>query len=1482
MINDKELNLTQISPTKRDFYQVWTELLDVSKKLSDRWDPTSTNESDPGIVLLKVLTACTDKLNYNIDKSVLELFMPSVTQEDSMRKLCEMLGYNIKYYQSATTDITLSYKGELLNNSSVANFSIPKFTQLQNDDGTINYTTLEPGTFTVGKDANTVTISAVTVPCIEGTYQVCSTNDGELITIDHIDDNQRYYLPEAAIAENGIFIQNWIDTAYSQDWEKVDNLNIIPAGTTAWKFGFDSNRQMPYVQFPEDISSIIEDGLRIAYIRTSGINGNISARTISKIADGLEIEAKDSNNNDHTIASGDFVAVNKNAAMNGANIETIDEAYDGYKRTIGTFDTLVTCRDYMNKIYNLYTDDGIPLVSNIIVSDIRDDINRSVTLCSFNEYGINYIDTPVKDTDNNDTINNFDLVLYPFKTVYGINNKAEYTGSFTIAEASFVTNGTIEGALEDCKTISHNFTTVNADEIACIKNYLKLNARITTTYRVNTTEESDILNNIYTNIYKSFNMRKMEFGEDIPYDTILSCIENSDERIKNVSLDEPQIATKVLLGNGTEFFMDYDEVNKTDTAELVKKAYNKLLLRNILAGKVPLFNYNTDFSAWLTESVAKKSKEGEGEVENYNVIYGGGTTDGSKIGSIETSCAIDTSKINDTGGEGGPITLTSGEVIQFRAPNYRTTITYPAYVNYFIKLIGTEKSTAIPATMQTLDDYVKTRTTTTLIFNTLKYKLSAMFKAGLSKGYAHTKYTINEKDGSVIVDSNGSYGVNLDTAEAFALWSSWVQEQKYTYSSNGTGQTAKLLGIYYQLPQDLTRLPGELVDINKNKYQLCTSFRNYTDPVANYFVQQVHNNEAPGEHTVDGLGKNAVYMSLEPNEDYKLQAGEYLVINYTESSDTSSNIKYLYYGQGDIIRANFNLIDSLVKRQGGASYTKANLSTADFKYAGANSKNNASTLSTIIGTNAINLFTLGTNEQIEIREKATVKLNDKRTYIYWTLNRTDDSNLFEANEKEYTLQDGEYFYYTDQNKLDFAFYGSGTKITCIGNPTIVSKTGDTSVENINELGIDQIPWVLCNFDSEKYLELTEYQYVNLTASDSLNSVLTLVSKVTANEMGEAEEEITNTLNNDFYKVKNDEVRYISGGIESALPKISNTDDGWEAKSKLELNFGPELKQTLTDRDTVTIKYVDSIESIEIKDTDIKANYATTITNGKYALDTNEQANFKIKVFKDEQFGIWGQEEAQTSDTSEDTDKQDATVKADVFKVDLVQGNLNNYWTKILCADIYEGNTKGSDEIKASNYAKLSILIPDNCYGLLFIYYISKKDIVDNYAKIWISTKAELLNYAEDITAYKNTTLKPGINILKLKASSEIKLYPDTDKEDIIILGQPDIVNTNKIESADDDGLNLTQIPYCKVDEDTDAKQLLSDIRALDTGHKFYYNCLIDNSTAIDFNDNLDEKESLVTPTIWYDYNNSNNKFVISEISDEDMRKGITIARTSKR
>ena len=69
MITNKELNEVNLSPTKKDYYQIWNELLELADKISERWSPASTNESDPGIVLLKALTAIADKLNYNIDSA---------------------------------------------------------------------------------------------------------------------------------------------------------------------------------------------------------------------------------------------------------------------------------------------------------------------------------------------------------------------------------------------------------------------------------------------------------------------------------------------------------------------------------------------------------------------------------------------------------------------------------------------------------------------------------------------------------------------------------------------------------------------------------------------------------------------------------------------------------------------------------------------------------------------------------------------------------------------------------------------------------------------------------------------------------------------------------------------------------------------------------------------------------------------------------------------------------------------------------------------------------------------------------------------------------------------------------------------------------------------------------------------------------------------------------------------------------------------
>lgn len=658
MITNNELQAVQLSTTKKDFYQIWNELLETAAKISERWDPLSTNESDPGIVLLKVLTAIADKLNYNIDKNILEAFMPSATQMESMRKLCEMMGYNIKYYRSATTKVLVKYIGTKFEDGVISGstgINIPKFTNIKNEDDDINYITTESKTIYNKYES-------VEIPCIEGQLCSCESDNNDIISLSQLDDNNRYYLPETQIAENGLFIYN-LNNEDLEEWHICKNLNTVSLGEKVFKFGYDSNRRLPYVQFPEDIGQLIEDGLYIYYIRTNGINGNISANNLT-VMEELSIN---NGSEQISITSDEWSIKNSLAATNGTNIETINQAYNNYKKTIGTFDTLVTCRDYMNKIYQLTVSDvdTTPLVSNIIVSDIRDDINRSSILCTFGDNGIKYITKPILE-NSEVSINHFDLMLYPFKTVYGLNTKDEYEKSFTYNPENY---NEIKADLEESKTISHNFILPKSNEIVCIKNYLQVNAEITTTKKVNTAEEDDILKNVKTAIYKNFNLRQLDFGEEIPEQEILDCILNADTRIKQVSkTNNFTIYTKIETANGTE----YDFATNGAGEELT----NKLILRNVLAGRVSLFNEQSEFVANYNET---------------NIAYLPNT---GVINELRTDFTI------AAGYEG--LTLKDNEVIQFRKPNYSAFLTYPAYVNYTVKFA--DPSTVVMAGTEYLLD----------------------------------------------------------------------------------------------------------------------------------------------------------------------------------------------------------------------------------------------------------------------------------------------------------------------------------------------------------------------------------------------------------------------------------------------------------------------------------------------------------------------------------------------------------------------------------------------------------------------------------------------------------------------------------------------------------------------------------------------------------------------------------------------------------
>ena len=701
MITTSDLNINNKSYIKKDFYQIYPEIVDLVKELTEYWDPENTNESDPGVVLLKIAAFVADKLNYNIDKNILEAFITSATQEEAVRKICELMGYNMKYYNSATTEVSFMWTGEELPETSeeaVENgdsITLPWFdTKLTNEAGDIIYTLV-----------NTVVLNRRyvvnnTARAIQGDVVDLEINEDNVLTADNLDSRNRFYLPELAIAENGIWIFNKEDISEDGVWTRIDNLNTEILGKTVWKFGYDSKLNKPYIQFPSDIVSLMKNGLVIKYARTAGKNGNIKANTLTKLQN-QTLYTKNNLDNPIQDVEAKLLVKNLSATTNGTDIETIDEAYENYKKTIGIFDTLVTCRDYAAAIYKMVFDEKLnnnPIVSNCQVSDIRSDINFANNVVKYGNLGTYYED--VAETEQKEItaklkssgeetqvyiespkISDYDLLLYPLNPIYNSYNENTFVNSFTPLVDNTDSVATIKRQLLPYKTISHKIKQVSdidnsGNNIYLYKNLYKLNAKVITQNKVNTFEQEEIRQNIFKALYENFNPRHLEYGEEIPYDRLLSVMEKADPRIKLVNLDEPVIQSYYMTDDGE------DHLLYSNTQAASSDGYLKMVAKNILGARIPLFDYNKDITVSFDCTNVENMPIYDRSYGSKNIYFDGSaglTVDNCSITHATTH--IDLSNVLESSYK-----LDDNEVVQLVTGRLVTDYAYPLYTNYFIKL----------------------------------------------------------------------------------------------------------------------------------------------------------------------------------------------------------------------------------------------------------------------------------------------------------------------------------------------------------------------------------------------------------------------------------------------------------------------------------------------------------------------------------------------------------------------------------------------------------------------------------------------------------------------------------------------------------------------------------------------------------------------------------------------------------------------------
>ena len=547
--------ISGLSYTNKDFNTIYSELLDLVKTLTNKWDPSISNESDPGVVLIKLGALLADKNNYNIDKNILELFPLSVSQYGNARKIYDIAGYAMKWYQSASTELTFTYTGNETLDGNVIN--IKKFdTMVSNEDGDLVYTLIEDVVLS-STDRTKVGIA------LQGVIKNYEVNGVDVIKLDNLDDNNRIYFNERMIAENGIFISSASQDDFISDWERVDTLQTRELNARIFKFGVTPDSDTCYIEFPQDIANLIGSGLKIKYIVSSGIQGNVSSGTITSLysndiivpVNGEELNLSDS-----------ISITNVYAATNGKDPETLDEAYDNFKDTIGTFNTLVTCKDYETAANDLYdTATRNYMQSNCVVSDRTNDIVSSTYVITLSADGTRrqVVNTP-------GGFDAFTIGLYALEPMNSINSAYYYNKSFSVNQDS----QSIKDELENYKSIQHDWfdTTPNSPRKYIYKNFYKISGSISTYDKVSTIEATEIKNNVMAALYDKYNARNIDFGIEIPFDDIVSTIESADTRIKYVVLNQPEYTLRYMLSDDfTGSFDSSKELSKDDLATLLAK-----------------------------------------------------------------------------------------------------------------------------------------------------------------------------------------------------------------------------------------------------------------------------------------------------------------------------------------------------------------------------------------------------------------------------------------------------------------------------------------------------------------------------------------------------------------------------------------------------------------------------------------------------------------------------------------------------------------------------------------------------------------------------------------------------------------------------------------------------------------------------------------------------------------------------------------------
>ena len=1191
--------ISKTSYTNKDFNTIYPELLDLVKKLTLKWDPSISNESDPGVILIKLNALIADKCNYNSDKNVLETFPVSVTQESNARQLYEQLGYYMHWYESAFATIYVSLNNSNTEYTEEDFCEIPPFTTVSDDEGNIIYTLLGTSGSFIPTNGNRVYFdgNSIAFDAIQGIPVKYDINGNTTITSSNLDLYNRIYFTNNDIAQNGIYICN-IDTNNYSEWVRKDNLQVENLNNTFYKFGVLPGSEICYLEFPEDAENIFKDGIEIVYIKTLADEGVIPALYIEKFFENTNVQLSDGST--FTLDTENSIVTNFTGSTDGKGKETLSEAYRGYKSVIGTYNTLITLRDYINAALQS------GLCSNAFVTDRTNDLQSQYNIVSI----VDNVDTPVsiiEEVEDKPVLNAFNLKLYLLQyTSDTIDTPSKYNKTFILETTSEADS--FKSYIENQKSISHDYinllTPSSTQSHFCLfKNKYPLTIRVIPRHNLSYTEAEVISENIRKAIYENFNSKLVDFGAGVDIDDIRDVVLNSDLRISDVSIYNIEYETYVMYWNGEKF----KEVSLSSEDSVLIDTSNSSYISSVIP--VDGFAIKKSTSTYDSSSIYYK---------DYLVEYDG-----------------DYYICNDNGITG---TWESGywDLIEDYVPSALYDIGQPVfYKDYLYKLLAddadplTGGSTGMPyfvpehwtkITSHFVNDY------TWQYFNfryvngdwQVKYSAEGEYVSLSDNITNYFSYEGSLTDGDVIIlEINPANQFKNEIYVKSILGGKtplFIEDTTFDYDINHGPNGDNLESPIQEIEKIRANVNINFTNIN-NTYGL------RENESLQFFAPSLLDSTTYSNYTKYDYN---IASDIQAGTNYELRQGEYIGLYWKDSEKDDAIYQYYIYGEGNIICPSFTMTAGtpVEDNLGNAPTTilwnrKVNISKdGGIQYiASSNKTEDMSSDLSIILENYLNKYLSG-SKRIIAKSINQVKVSEGMR-IFWVLNSEinntfvlfdDGSSINEYNpsstynagdfaahiedgaaqiweciansttgawnpEKwtlsEYSqriLNSGEYVFYMDNDLTVFNILGSGTRIIRANDYSKWS-VDVVSLEDINNYGATSLinNWFYPPTGSE--IMLQEQQFYNIGNGSTV--------KLINND----DETFDITFNSDTVRdLSNYSIYYaptLSPGDNDyiQLPGIDTSDSNkgnWSCRSSLFIDSGPGKEQILLNNQSIAV------------------------------------------------------------------------------------------------------------------------------------------------------------------------------------------------------------------------------------------------------------------------------------------------------------------------